>query len=93
MFIASARVEIFIGEAHSLKEKRQIIKSVLQRMKNAFNVSVAEVDDMDRWQVGVLGVACVSGDITHARQQLEAVLGFLERDGRFEVGRVDREVY
>jgi len=93
MFIASARVEIFIGEAHSLKEKRQIIKSVLQRVKNAFNVSIAEVDAMDRWQVGVLGVACVSGDIHHARRQLDAVLDFLEQDGRFELGRVDREVY
>ncbi|MGI6705137.1 MAG: DUF503 domain-containing protein [Clostridia bacterium] len=93
MFIASARVEIFIGEAHSLKEKRKIIKSVLQRIKNAFNVSVAEVEAMDRWQVGVLGIACVSGEMAHARQQLDAVLDFLERDSRFELGRVDRELY
>jgi len=92
MFIASAVVEVIMPDVHTLKEKRQIIKSVIQRTRNIFNVSIAEVDEMDRWQIGVLGLACVSGKSVHANQQLDAVLRLLEEDGRFEMGRIDREL-
>lgn len=55
----------------SLKEKRGIVKSILGRMRNRFNVSCAEVDRQDNPRVAVLGVVTVSPDKTIARQQLE----------------------
>ena len=62
---------------HSLKEKRAIVKSVVARLQNEFNVSVAEVAEQDRWQLAVIGVACVSGDSQYARQQLRAVVDWV----------------
>ncbi|RMD72305.1 MAG: DUF503 domain-containing protein, partial [Chloroflexi bacterium] len=65
--------------AQSLKEKRQVLRSLISRIRNEFNVSVAEVDDQDRWQSAILGVAVVATDQVHAQRQLEAVVSFIER--------------
>ena len=65
--------------ALSLKEKRQIVKSILTRVRNEFNVSIAEVDEQDLWQSAVLGIACVSNSQSYAHGQLEAVLRFIDR--------------
>ncbi len=63
----------------SLKEKRAVVRSVTARLRSKFNVSVAEVDDNDRWQKATIGVSCVSNDAAHARRVLEEVVAFVER--------------
>lgn len=65
--------------ALSLKEKRQVVKSIVARVRNEFNVSIAEVDDQDLWQSAVLAVACVSSSQRYAHGQLEAVMKFIDR--------------
>ncbi len=55
-----------------------MVKSLLARVRNEFNVSIAEVDSQDVWQVAVLGVACVSASQRYAQGQLEAVVRFIE---------------
>jgi hypothetical protein len=62
MIVRSMRVRIVIRGARSLKDKRRILKSLKDRIRNKFNVSVAEVDAQDRHQLGVLGVAVVSNE-------------------------------
>jgi uncharacterized protein YlxP (DUF503 family) len=76
---------------HSLKEKRTIVKSVLARLRNEFNVSTAEVDAQDAHSRAVLGVACVSGSSDYARGQLEAVVRWIE-DQRPDVPVIDYEI-
>lgn len=79
MIIGTCTILIYIPAAQSLKEKRQAVKSILARVRNEFNVSIAEVDAQDSWQEAVLGVACVSTSRRYAHGQLEAVVKFIER--------------
>ncbi|MDQ5854273.1 MAG: DUF503 domain-containing protein [Chloroflexota bacterium] len=77
MVIGTLTLHLFLPSVHSLKEKRSITKSVIARLRNEFNVSVAEVAEQDRWQLAVIGVACVSADTAYAQGQLQAVVNWL----------------
>ncbi|MBV9258389.1 MAG: DUF503 domain-containing protein, partial [Ktedonobacteraceae bacterium] len=59
-------------------EKRQIVKSVLARVRNQFEVAIAEVEENDRWQIAVLGITCVSNSSQHASEVLEHVRHYIE---------------
>lgn len=78
MFVGVCRVTLRLPENGSLKDKRQVILSLSQRLRNKFNVAVAEVGTNDRWQIATLGIACVSNDAGHAREQLDNVVRFIE---------------
>lgn len=91
MIIGACTIILHLPGIHSLKEKRSIVKSVLARMRNEFNVSAAEVDDQDRHGQAVLGVACVSSSHDYARGQLEAVVRWIERE-RPDTNILDYEI-
>ena len=74
----------------SLKAKRQVARSLTTRIKNQFNVAVAEVDDNDLWQRLTLGVCCVSNDSAHANEMLSRVVSFVE-DFREDLVLLDYE--
>jgi uncharacterized protein YlxP (DUF503 family) len=78
MFVAAATVELHIEGAQSLKAKRGVVQAIKQRVRNKFNVSVAEVGGQDTWQVAVLGLAAVSGEAQEARVRLEKAIDFIE---------------
>jgi uncharacterized protein YlxP (DUF503 family) len=78
MFVAAARVELHVHGSQSLKQKRGVISSIKQRVRNEFNVSVAEVGGQDTWQVAVLGLAAVSEEAQDARVRLERAIDFIE---------------
>ncbi len=65
--------------SHSLKAKRQVARSVATRIRNQFNVTVAEADDNDLWQRLTLGVCCLSNDTRHANEILSNVVAFVEK--------------
>ncbi len=77
MNVGVCRIELRIPENQSLKAKRQIVKSIIARLQNTYNVSVAEVDNQDLWQLASLGVSCVSNHRRHADETLQAVLKFI----------------
>ena len=60
-----------IPHSRSLKDKRRAVKSIIGKVRNRFNVSIAEVDANDVWQSAVIGMACVSNDAAHAHGLLE----------------------
>lgn len=91
MFIGTLALHLRLETCHSLKEKRSIIKSVIARLRNEFNISVAEVDEQDRWQSAVIGVACVSGNKQYAQQQLHAVIDWVY-DNRPDVEVVQTDI-
>jgi hypothetical protein len=62
MVVGILHLRIFIPDAHSLKEKRHVVRGLRDRIRHRFNVSVAEVDSLDRWQEAVLGVAVATND-------------------------------
>ncbi|GBE06784.1 MAG TPA: DUF503 domain-containing protein [Nitrospirae bacterium] len=73
MIVGILTLELHLPEANSLKSKRIIIKSLKDRIKNKFNVSIAEVGANDLWQRSVLGAACVANETRMANQILDGV--------------------
>lgn len=78
MIVGAAAVEIHIHGSQSLKSKRGVVRSIAQRVRNRFNLSVAEVGGQDTWQIAVLGLATVGSDRRRVRSILEQVLAFIE---------------
>jgi len=74
MTVGSMRVRLLVRESQSLKDKRQVVRSILDRLRNSFNVSVAEVDALDHRQLVVLGVAMVGTEHGHVRQAFEQIV-------------------
>lgn len=64
--------------SRSLKQKRGVVRSIIQRVRNRFNLSVAEVGGQDTWQRAEIGLGIVGSDETHVRRQLEKALAFIE---------------
>lgn len=91
MHVGVCKVKLRLPENLSLKGKRGVLKSITTRVRNRFNVSVAEVDDQDLWQLVTLGFSCVSGDSRHINEVLSKVVDFIV-DARFEVELLDYEV-
>lgn len=81
MVVGVLELDLGFPGHRSLKSKRQVLRSLKDRIAHKFNVSVAEVDGQDLWQRGSLGVACVSTDPRHAEQMLRKVVDFVESAG------------
>lgn len=79
MIVGVARLVFSLPENGSLKGKRQVVKSLIARLHNQFNVAAAEVEANDVWQTAVLGVVCVANDSRHAHQVLARVVEFVEQ--------------
>jgi uncharacterized protein YlxP (DUF503 family) len=74
------KIRLHIPYNQSLKEKRRIIKSIITRLRNKFNVSVSEVDDQDLWQLATLGISCVSNNSQHIDETLTRVVNFITQN-------------
>jgi len=79
MKVGSLRVRLLLREARSLKDKRQVVQSIKDRLRQGFNVSVAEVEAQDLRQIAVLGVALVGSEARHVRTTLEQIVEALRR--------------
>jgi len=77
MNVGICRIKLHIAESRSLKDKRRIVKSVVSRLRNQYNISVAEVDDQDLWQLVTLGITCVSNHRQHVDETLSKVMSFI----------------
>jgi len=91
MNVGVCKIRLRLPENLSLKGKRQVLKSITTRVRNKFNVSVAEVDDHDLWQLATLGICCVSNNKQHTNEVLSKVVDFIV-GGRFEVEVLDYEI-
>jgi uncharacterized protein len=92
MHVGIARVTLHLAGNGSLKGKRMVVKSVAQRVRNRFNVAVAEIDTQDAHQVATLGIVCLSDDPRHSNEMLSKVIDFIESERLdAEVGAVDME--
>ncbi|HXG35779.1 MAG TPA: DUF503 domain-containing protein [Dehalococcoidia bacterium] len=80
MTVGMCRVWLRLPENHSLKGKRQVLKSLVARIHQKFNVSVSEVDDHDSWQIASLGFSCVTNEEGHAHEIMDSVVKFIQRE-------------
>jgi uncharacterized protein len=78
MFVGVSQITLHLPGCHSLKDKRQIIKSIMARVRHQFEVAIAEVEDQDRWQIAKLGVACISNNGQHVDEILGRVQRYIE---------------
>ena len=90
MNVGICKVRLRIPENQSLKGKRRVLKSITTRVKNSYNVSIAEVDDQNLWQLATLGIVCVSNSAQQADEVLSKVIDFISRS-RFDVEILDWE--
>jgi len=85
MIVGICTIELYLPDNGSLKDKRQVLKSLKDRLKRQFNVSVAEVDDQDLWQKSVMGVACVGNRTDYVNEVLDKVVAAIRGNPRIEI--------
>jgi uncharacterized protein YlxP (DUF503 family) len=83
-------VDLRLRDCHSLKEKRSVIRPILDGAARRYSVAAAEVAHQDSWQRATLGMAAVSGSLSHARQVIESVERFVWSFPEVEVISVER---
>ena len=91
MVVGVLTISLEIPAANSLKDKRQVVKSLIDGIRNRFNVSAAEVDDNDVWRRATFGVSCVSNDQRVANHVLDKVVDFVESHPEVSVAQADLE--
>lgn len=79
MIIGILEMILYLPESHSLKDKRQVVKSVKDKVRNRFNVAIAETDDLDLWQKARLGICTLGNDRRQVNGRLDQVINFIER--------------
>ncbi len=92
MIVGTATVEIFLPDSHSLKSKRGVIKRLVHKVRRKFNVSIAEVGYLDKWQRSALGIGVISNEVRFADQVLAKVVREIESEMTFEVIDVQIEM-
>lgn len=90
MYVLALSVDLHLADVHSLKEKRAVVRPILEGSRRRFRVSAAETDSHDRWQRAELGFAVVAASASQAGQTLEAVERFVWSFPEVEVLAVDR---
>ena len=91
MHIGACVVTLHLEASGSLKDKRQVVRSLTDRLRRQFNVAVAEVEEQDTWQTAVLGLVVVSNEAGHAARQIERIVETIEQT-RLDAEVVDRQV-
>lgn len=91
MIVGVATVTLGLPESASLKDKRRVVKSVIARLRDRFNVAVAEVDTQEVWQTATLGIACLSTEAAHAHAMLEKAIAAIA-DSRLDAELEDYRI-
>jgi uncharacterized protein YlxP (DUF503 family) len=77
VFVAAVRFELFIPECHSLKQKRAVVKPIVDGLRRRYQVASAEVGSLDKWQRADIGVAVVAGTSSHVHDVLAEIERFV----------------
>lgn len=91
MEVGILEVDISLGGVTSLKEKRKIIKSVITRMRNKFNLSVSEIDYQDKWQKAAIAAVIVGNDKKYLDRILQKTVDMLDNEGELVI--IDYQLY
>ncbi|MDS0527780.1 DUF503 domain-containing protein [Clostridium sp. SHJSY1] len=91
MKILLMRIKLRASWVHSLKEKRMIVKSIVQKLKNKFNISVAEVDEQDMHKIIVIGIAGVCGSTSQVDSTMENIITFIECNTDAEIVKIQKD--
>ncbi len=93
MIVGVMKAQLHTQGVTSLKQKRSIVKSVIGRLKSRFNASVAEVDHQDSKSSAIIAISMVSNETQFINQQFDKIINFMQNDGRFFLGHIERETF
>jgi uncharacterized protein YlxP (DUF503 family) len=91
MNILFMKVTLRASWVHSLKEKRMVVKSILQKLKNKFNISVSEVENQDNHNIIVIGIAAICANSAQVDSTMEHIITFIECNTDAEITNIQRE--
>ena len=92
MIVGICHLDVIIPENHSLKGKRQVVKKIIDRVRNRFNISVAEVGDNELWQRSQLGLSIVGNDRRFVNSYLDRVVNFIEAMNIVDIAHSELEI-
>ena len=92
MVVGTLQLKLHFPDPQSLKEKRSILKSVLTRTRQAFNVGLAELDGMDLWQYSLIAAVCVGRERKEVEKLLDQVREFFDREEHLQVIEHQKEL-
>lgn len=93
LFVRTLSITLFIHDALSLKDKRQVLQSLMQKVRQKFNVAIAEIGYQDEWQRTEIGLAFVSNQPSHLEQMQPEILNFIEDQYPVEIARLEANDY
>ncbi len=93
MLVGVMTAQLHMQGIASLKAKRSIVKGLIGRLKSRFNISISEVDDQDIKTTAAIGIAIVCNESRFIDKQFDTIINFMQNDGRFYLGQVDREIF
>ncbi|WP_277250933.1 DUF503 domain-containing protein [Peptoniphilus vaginalis] len=92
MIIGICTCEIFIFNSNSLKSKRSLVKSIIEKSKNRFNISIAEVGDNDKWQKSIIAFSTISNEQKVVEETMDKVINFFDSYSEIEIISIKREL-
>lgn len=92
MIIGICTCEIYIFNANSLKSKRSVVKSIIEKSKNRFNISIAEVGENDKWQKSIIAFSTISNSQRIVEETIEKVINFFDSYSEIEIINIKREI-
>lgn len=92
MFVGVCQLGLILPDGNSLKDKRSVIKSIQERLRHRFNISIAEVGQQDNLRRAELGFAAVSNETIYLDSLMEKIIKYIENDGRVEIESIDKEI-
>ena len=92
MIIGICTCEIYIFNANSLKSKRSVVKSIIEKSKNRFNISIAEVGENDKWQKSIIAFSTISNSQRLVEETIEKVINFFDSYSEIEIINIKREI-
>jgi hypothetical protein len=92
MITVICNMELFIYESKSLKDKRRVLKSLMSRLRERYNISISETDYNEKWNRSLISFAHVSNSRILGEQTIDKVITFVENDGRVEIVDTERMI-
>jgi len=92
LIIGTVIIKLYAPWVHSLKEKRMVVKSLVDKVKHRYNVSIAEIDSQDFHQTITLGAACVSDETRHANSIIQELINYIEENTEASLEEVSVEI-
>ena len=90
VYILSAKLTFNVPGAGSLKDKRQVRRSIIEKVRNRYNVSISEVGAHDVHKTLIIGIAVVSGEKTHAENSINEIIRFMENNPNAELIEIEK---